>query len=381
MPATIRVATHPSNAWTAGHTTSSDDLFKGTSPNLYRESKRIIQSSVSSDLFEKNHITPSDNGFVWAAFQAYNQHHHLTIRPEDVWFAILSQLNFYINAHAEDLRSHFVSHEGQKELVVEDIGTIDTADFGRLSRRMTALIQENVKDPNFRDWIMPAFSTTTVCDRTTAAVLMMGSMQAYFSYKMCCACGIPSVTLLGERADYEDILQRLDKLPELGAETSTFADLLRPVLRNFIATFDKQKSDSTRDFWSKIAHRSGGGSGPSYLGGWLTAFCFWDNKGKSMHDYGLRTKQYFGGDPELLVLDSVKYHRVDTSDIPTGFASVPVKVDGNGTEYHTKMLAGAIGIRATSSGDSKLDTIQSLSGWFMFEVDKNAKTEEKPQLW
>jgi hypothetical protein len=381
MPATIRVATHPSNAWTAGHTTSSDDLFKGTSPNLYRESKRIIQSSVSSDLFEKNHITPSDNGFVWAAFQAYNQHHHLTIRPDDVWFAILSQLNFYINAHAEELRSHFVSHEGQKELVVEDIGTIDTVDFGRLSRRMTALIQENVKDPNFRDWIMPAFSTTTVCDRTTAAVLMMGSMQAYFSYKMCCACGIPSVTLLGERADYEDILQRLDKLPELGAETSTFADLLRPVLRNFIATFDKEKSDLTRDFWSKIAHRSGGGSGPSYLGGWLTAFCFWDNKGKSMHDYGLRTKQYFGGDPELLVLDGVKYHRVDTSDIPNGFASVPVKVDDNGTAYHTKMLAGAIGIRATSSGDSKLDTIQSLSGWFMFEVDKNSKTEDKPQLW
>jgi streptogramin lyase len=82
-----------------------------------------------------------------------------------------------------------------------------------------------------------------------------------------------------------------------------------------------------------------------------------------------------------LVLDGVKYHRVDTSDIPNGFASVPVKVDDNGTAYHTKMLAGAIGIRATSSGDSKLDTIQSLSGWFMFEVDKNAKTEDKPQLW
>jgi hypothetical protein len=263
-------------------------------------------------------------------------------------------------------------------------------DFGVFARRMTALIQENVKDPNFRDWIMPAFSTTTVCDRTTAAVLMMGSMQKYFSYKCSIMCGIPSVTLLGEREDWEDILQRLDKLPELGAETSMFADLLRPVLRNFVATFDEEQADSIRDFWSKIAHRLGGGSGPSYLGGWLTAFCFWDNDGKSMYEHGLRIKHWTGEDlEELLVLDDVKYHRVDLSDIPNGFASVPVKVDDNGTIYHTKMLAGAIGIQATSSGDSgtedegeekKLDSLQSLSGWFMFEVDENAKTETDPWL-
>ena len=125
---------------------------------------------------------------------------------------------------------------------------------------------------------MPAFSTTTVTDRTTAAVLMMGSMKAYFKYRCCLMCGIPTVTLLGERADYEDILKRLEKLPELGPEASTFADLLRPVLRNFIATFDPEQSTVSHDFWSKIAHHLGGGSGPSYLGGWLTAFCFWNEK-------------------------------------------------------------------------------------------------------
>ncbi|KAI1785227.1 hypothetical protein LXA43DRAFT_151204 [Ganoderma leucocontextum] len=35
----------------------------------------------------------------------YRSHHHLRIRPDDVWLAILVQLNFYINAHAEELRS------------------------------------------------------------------------------------------------------------------------------------------------------------------------------------------------------------------------------------------------------------------------------------
>jgi hypothetical protein len=200
-------------------------------------------------------------------------------------------------------------------------------------------------------------------------------MRSKANNTCCIECGIPSVTLLGEREDWEDILQRLDKLPELGAETSTFASLLRPVLRNFIATFNEEHSDSTRNFWSKIVHRSGGGSGPSYLGSWLTAFCFWDNDGKSLYEPGLRVKQYFGNDPELLDLEGLKYHCIDTDDIPNGFASVPVKVDDNGTEYHAKMLARAIGIQATSSGDyragneentggeeKKLDCLQSLSG-------------------
>ena len=390
MPATIQVASHPANLWKAKNVTSSSDLLKGTSYEHHKAYKRIIQSSVSNDFLSKTHITSSDNGFVRAAFHAYNQHYHLIIRPDDVWFAILSQLNFYINAHAEELRNRFVSHEGQKELkIVFSSGSIDTLDFGVFARRMTALIQDNVKDPNVRDWIMPAFSTTTVCDRTTAAVLMMGSMQKYFSYLCSICCGIPSVTLLGEREDWEDILARLDKLPELGEEPSMFANLLRPVLRSFVATFDAKPSASTREFWAKIVHYERGGSGPSYLSGWLTAFCFWRNDGKSL--YNERLLERFEVKEETCVLDGVSYHPVDTDDIPNGFASVPVKVDDDGDIYHTQMLAGAIGIQATSSKSpaagaegvsaegEKLDSLQSLSGWLMYEIDENAKTETN--LW
>lgn len=375
MPVTITVADHKSESYHNRNAkiASNDALLEGTSLSDSKNCKWIIQSSVSEDEFSKSHIVESNNGFVHAAFTAYSWHHHLVIRPEDVWFAILSQLNVYINANAEALRDHFVSHQGQKELRVKEVGNIHTVDFGMLARRMTALIQENVKDPDLRDWIMPAFSTTTVTDRTTAAVLMMGSMKTYFKYKCRLKCGIPTVTLLGERADYEDILKRLEKLPELGPEASTFADLLRPVLRNFIATFDPEQSAVSHDFWSKIAHRLGGGSGPSYLGGWLTAFCFWNDKGECMYDQkGPRNP--WETDSDRLELDGVSYHEVDISDIPNGFASVPVLVDDNGKEYKTKMIAGSLGIKVTSKDSSqagteeKLDSLQSLSGWMMYEI-------------
>ena len=49
-----------------------------------------------------------------------------------------------VNAHAEELRSHFVEHEGKKELVVTAAGTRYTVDFGNLAKQMTGKIHENV---------------------------------------------------------------------------------------------------------------------------------------------------------------------------------------------------------------------------------------------
>jgi hypothetical protein len=243
------------------------------------------------------------------------------------------------------LRSLFVAHEGQKELEVVDIATVKTADFGKLAIWMTEEIEKNVVDQELRDWIMPNFTTTTRTDTITAAVLMMGSMQSYFTYRMMLLCGIPSVTLLGERADWVAIRQRLDKLPHFGKETEHFARLLTPVLDFFVRTFEKADDPKVVEFWSKIAHSQNNGSGPRYLSGWLTAFCFWDGDGKLLYsDSATGCK-----------IDGTKYHKLDMNDIPSGYVSVPVTVDDNGHEIKTRMVAGSVGITVSSSG-GKLDT-------------------------
>jgi hypothetical protein len=73
-------------------------------------------------------------------------------------------------------------------------------------------------------------------------------------------CGIPSVTLEGDKADWESILTRLDKLKEFGEEPKAWASMLRPIIRRFIDSFDG-KHDV--DFWSKVAAYWSGGSGPT----------------------------------------------------------------------------------------------------------------------
>ncbi|KAH9905129.1 hypothetical protein F4778DRAFT_695221 [Xylariomycetidae sp. FL2044] len=400
MPVTVRPAKHPARPWTPKTAASAEEFLQGACGKEVADCKSIIQFAFGGG---GEHLTYSDNGFVRAAYAAYSQHHHLTIRPEDVWFAILSQLTFHINAHAEELRSYFVAHEGRREIVVTAPGTLHTADFGGLAVQMTRAMEKHIVDPDLRGWVMPDFTTTEAADQVTAAVLMMGAMQKYFSYGMMLVCGIPSVTILGERDDWVKIRARLAKLTQLGKEPTQFAALLTPVLDYFLRSFDEPTDPEVISFWNRIADRTGG-SGPFYMSGWITAFCFWDADGKCLYTdpHGPVDTRGHGRTNPGCDLDGVLFHRVDTTDIPAGFASVPVKVDDNGVVYKTKMVAGSMGIRAWSSGElldeskshaslynfgpfssrapepvpvetkvgssTGLDSIQPVSGWWMYEL-------------
>lgn len=380
------------------YATSAESLLQTSCPGEYRRCKNIIQTSF--DKFSNPAIYPSSNGFVRAVYAAYSNHHHLSIRPEDVWFAILTQLSFHVNAHAEELRSFFVAHQGRKKINVIEMGTINSVDIGQLAVRMTHEMEKHIVDQDLRKWTMPDFSTTEDKDRVTTAVIMMGAMQKYFSYGMTLLCGIPSVTLLGEKDDWIKMRHRLQKLPQLGREPEQFASLLTPVLDYFIRSFDDPTDPKVLTFWSKVAHQDSGFSGPTYMSGWITAFCFWDANGKCL--YRPPTAHYARG----CDIDGTLFHRVDTEDIPEAYVSVPVTVDDNGVEYKTRMVAGSVGIQAWSSGSPLdesqwqgypntpssgsnvgLDSIQPVSGWWMYELvdgdeneDNSGKMETRAQL-
>ena len=76
-------------------------------------------------------------------------------------------------------------------------------------------------------------------------------------------------------------MNRLDKVDEMGVEAKAFVALLRPVIRQFIATFDAVEAgrEPNLGFWRKVCNVYDDGSGPSYLSGWLVAFCVWDADG------------------------------------------------------------------------------------------------------
>lgn len=346
--------------------TSSSHILETANDGQYAS---ILSSSFTKDVLDSAYVSPASNGFVDAAIAAYNQHHHLTIRPDDVWFAILTQLNFYINAHVEELRDVFVSHEGKKTLEVKMHGTAGTAgtvDFGAFALAMADLLAVNVKDPALRDWVMPDFSTTTDEDRAVGGVLFMGAMQGYFRYLGGICCGLPSATLLGEVADYRRILARLDMFDRLGKEPTAVARLLRPVLAHMIMSFEEGATPRVVSFWNTIAHKHDLSSGSPRLSGWITAFCVWDAKGRScLNPYG-ETEEDGADDGEgegwngrRWQLQGKAYPEINADRVPSGSASVPILIDDNGEAINCTMVAGSAAVRATAPTADQLAAVSS----------------------
>ena len=74
----------------------------------------------------------------------------------------------------------------------------------------------------------------------------------------------------------KEIQNRLNKLEDFGEPTKLWTQMLRPVISKFIAAFDGEVDN---DFWGHVASPINMGSGSPTLGGWITAFCAFDEKG------------------------------------------------------------------------------------------------------
>lgn len=333
-----------------------------------------LLSSSLDDWQYKTPIIPFGNGLVNGIVNAFGQDLHLVLRPDDVWLSVLTQFSMFVNGNAEHLRHLFVSHEGKMNISVDVTPfPLSKLDMGRLAQEMTSVIQENVVDPELKAWMIPKFSTTTDTDLSVASFVMMGSLERYFSYSFLCGCGFPSVTLLGQKSDWEEIQRRVQRLPKYGAEPAEWSQLLLPVIKYMIKTFDEPDSSEVKDFWLRVCHTAGPeASGIQTLSGWITAFCFWAEDGKRIHGYSDDSLSGKWGTPletrKRLLLDGVVYPLISPKNIPKGVVTLPVTIVDTdaGVNRHTTVLAGSVGMTLTA----RETTVQPLSGWWMIEVYK-----------
>ncbi|KAJ7748313.1 hypothetical protein DFH07DRAFT_869373 [Mycena maculata] len=369
MPVSFSVATHPANPVRLSPDVqeglTGEGILSEACEDPYKKAETVLQFALvgtegsGRDFTTKNpRIVPKHNGFVNTL-----------------------------------LRASFVAHEGKQKLAIVVEGTRDTVDFGQMLCQMVDLIEKNVVDPTMRGWALPAFTTTTPNDVTVSAVLLMATCKAYFSYAFgFITCGIPRVTLEGERSDWVDILGRLEKLKKYGIETIAWYHLLHPVLTRFVAAFDAPESEENLEFWGKVAHYKRGGSGSSFYSGWINAFNVFSKEGKWL-GHVLDTSIESDDAPESLsaevfwatyanrmnlVLDSTPYHRLDSMCVPPGYAEVDVTLDHYGDKFDCVMVAGLIGMGVSSSGDESLsaagedDMVRPIPGWWMFTKKEDA---------
>ena len=222
------------------------------------------------------------NAFVATVFKAYCEHYPLEISVEDIWVAIAQGISIHLNENAEKYRQLMVSHEGKKtlNLAVDDLRIPDSSrpkagnksipaiDWPMAVRKMGQLIRQDMKT-DLANLMVTPFSTTTSIEQAVFDSTFMDSVKVYYDHRFSLCCGIPQVTLRGSPADFQEVIDRLNQLRTIFTDFHWWLDALIPHVKQLKASAEGKPD---LDWWQKICHQLGGGSGISMLAGWLADF-------------------------------------------------------------------------------------------------------------
>ncbi len=165
------------------------------------------------------------------------------------------------------------------------------------------------------------------------------------------ACG-PRVRLMGTQEDWTLLQQKVAKLGEYGL--GEWSRVLHHVLQHFVDAYDVNAKKDT-NFWNRIATQTSRRSGPSYLTGWILAFCPFDRDG----NYVLNS------------LDTIQkthdFGKMDTNEIPTCLVEFPVIIDDQGTIHNTVIIAGSL-MTQVHDDQVKYPEIGPALGWVLVDL-------------
>ncbi|KAK4459653.1 hypothetical protein QBC42DRAFT_274002 [Cladorrhinum samala] len=305
-----------------------------------RPSIKQIQSSSFPSLSHTSTIYSSKNGFIHSVLEAYNNHHNLVLRPDDIWLAILTQLSFHFNSSPQpSLQPNSPPPSPSPLPQCERLEAQPSLRVGSVRSRS----EIDLPLPPHLQQFLPAFSTTTQTDQTVASIILLGTAQKYLTYSQGTRCGIPSVTLLGTFSDWRDVYSRCAQLlgsGSLGKQAKQWYDSgLGSCLGGFVTSFQDPGGQQAQSFWGRVVidGTEMNGSGRERYSGWIVkGFCWWDEEGR-------RIKGREAG--------------LARTDIPMGFVKLKV---GNGME----MLGGSLCVRVRDGGD----TVQPEVGWIVYDT-------------
>lgn len=291
------------------------------------------------------------NGLLAAVDSAFNNHYPLTLGPDDIWLAIAQGFALHVNANAEALRGRFVQHEGKKELlVVRDSFVKGSPDndwqgvFGEFSDQIAEHIGKQ------RDLVVASFSTTGLVERAASEVVLMDAMKNYFEYRVSTCCGIPEITLLGTKQDWENIRQRAAVLAEY--DLGWWVDPLVGILDQFIAA---ASGKADRKFWQSIYHESGGSGGP-FVTGWIQVFFPYVENWRTPGSYTLRNENIVKRASESPPFAG---HGPTPDAVPPGLSKVDFKWSYYAEEFPMEFIAGFIGF----TQDPTTFAVRPAIGW------------------
>ena len=192
------------------------------------------------------------DAFFQCALRAYKTHKPLTLSPDMIWLLVSQGFARYVNAHSNELRPKLVSHEGKMELAIKTKIELFSgkADYEQIVSDFASEIAKYTKD-EIAPTLTSDFTTTQTAERVASQITLMESVKPYFEYVVYyAACGIPSITLKGTPADWQNVLAKTRRLAAYGLGDWTRS--LEPILSQFVHAAEGRPDQK---FWQSIVKK------------------------------------------------------------------------------------------------------------------------------
>jgi len=285
-----------------------------------------------------------DLGFFSAILACYNNHWVLRTSPDDWWNVIVRVVAQAVdeNGDKERVRSLFVDHEGKKDItiIVPHLGTVD---YSWLFDQFSKGLRMNIKTPGYVDVMQADFTTTTPQQLISSQVMLMSSLQKYFSYSSGTLCGIPGVDMKGTKEDWEKLIEKteaLEKILSTVMEDVELGDWFRSTKQILSKLLDTFHGNPDKEWWGHILswNQTYGSGSRSWWDGWM--------------------------------IDFLKAGRAEKpSDFQSGTVSVPIHIfEDGGPEDDGLLVAGTVGYtvrekQGVAAGDAPV--VEAKQGWVL----------------
>ncbi len=279
------------------------------------------------------HATSSEglctNMLLMAADLCFQAHLPLGLRPEVLWYTILSQLAAEVKSRPQAYRNLFARDPGAEKIVVRHDGLRLGSAYGwdQAIGMFQAPLRERVPSRVLDECIPDDLSTCGTPENLASLIAFMDAASPYYDYSVYTLCGIPKVALFGTTRDWENLIARVDRVATFYPDLADYFAAIRPLLTKIVkATTGEQDTD----FWKSLFKRKSE-SGGDKLTGWLTAFFLFLS-----NDRGKNTRR------TDFTWNHGDWEGINPAAFPSSVSAVPFIWDYSGKEIPMRLYGGVL---------------------------------------
>ena len=290
--------------------------------------------------------------FLKGMHRAYAEHRPFVLSPDMIWLLICQGVARHVNANSEALRDKLVSFSDK--MVIQTAAKSDGhgIDWSGVIDDFSAAVNEQTKG-GLASTLKAEFSTTGEVEKVVNQITILETFKTFFTYVTFIGiCGIPEVTLEGQREDWELIITKTKALRPY--QLDWWVDALLPVLEQIADTYRKGIDQSFWQSMFKIHTKDVYGS-PEMVDGWILKFFPYDATGERVSINELNVEY----------LDSMAAETV----------SVPFKLelrDSDATVIESRDMCFVGGFVGLSQDDSSL-ALRPEIAWIVAEEEKEQR--------